>query len=229
MGKYDELEKIVDLKNAGYLTEQEFAIEKAKILRNIKKTENKQTVEYEEIEKKGVEPQIKQETIHNNWIWAIIISWVISFFLPYLSILTIVFLIVDMKMLKKYGYDLTKWYYIIIPLYFWKRAILLNEKKTYFWLSIYLPLTLVIISLGVYFFLPVEYKLRDIAEKSIEFFMDESDLEKLSASEIRELNEVKEDIYKKLLREYEQGNLNVDKIDCFYFASDKKEFLECKE
>ena len=87
--------------------------------------------------------------VGNGLIWGGIIACsIIGAFLGFCSLIIIVIIIIDEKQLKKAGYANvpSSWWALIPPVYFWKRANLLNHSKLYFWASIALPIVCSIIT-----------------------------------------------------------------------------------
>lgn len=114
----------------------------------------------------NIPPPLIGADIDNKFVWAIvaipIIGSIIQLIPEILKLITVIQLalfyfvanttccILDMKKLKAAGQKAPiSWMVLIIPVYLWKRADLLNHKKHYFWAWIAVFISSVIIDIGI--------------------------------------------------------------------------------
>lgn len=166
MGKLENLEKLLKLKEQGVLSEEEFSEEKKKILNEdsekIIETTKTQITESkkEEIQEKKIEeninPQNTNNGVSNGLAWAVAVVPIIGIFIEVASgkslwyvylIINTLFCVIDMNLLKDKGFKIEGWTILIIPIYLWKRATVLKQDRGYFLLWILAFFISIIISL----------------------------------------------------------------------------------
>lgn len=138
--KLDLVKELAKLKEQGILTDDEFQKEKEKVLN--------QTTENNENSNTKSSRRGENKTIKVNNTPILIVVLVIPIiliiievitkgntplgFFGFLGIVDLFLCAIDMKMLAKKGYIIDSWMVFILPLYLWKRTVVLNQSKSYF-------------------------------------------------------------------------------------------------
>jgi len=91
----------------------------------------------------NVPPPLTGSDVDNKFIWAVVAVPIVGVIIELLAgtelvwlhiVANIVCCVLDEKKLKKAGQKApTNWMVFLVPVYLWKRASLLNQKKHYFW------------------------------------------------------------------------------------------------
>ncbi|MCF8025806.1 MAG: DUF4339 domain-containing protein [Desulfobacteraceae bacterium] len=91
----------------------------------------------------NVPPPLTGSDVNNKFIWAVVAVPIVGVIIELLAgtelvwlyiVANIVCCVLDEKKLKKAGQKSpTNWMVFLVPVYLWKRASLLNQKKHYFW------------------------------------------------------------------------------------------------